>query len=189
MDAVDAIELSQWEFERRLREVRDDQWTWPTPCEQWTVRDLVNHVVAGAEMYVAMLGGCSREEASAILYGNVLGDDPVEDFVRAAGPVPDAFRRPGALDRIYPHPAQDVPGADLVWWRASDNTIHTWDLAHAIGSDERLNDDLVDALWSRLEPAAAFLAESGVFGRGSSGAVDGTEPKQRRLLDVCGRRP
>jgi hypothetical protein len=55
--------------------------------------------------------------------------------------------------------------------------------------DERLNDDLVDAVWTQLDPAAAFLAASGLFGQGSSGAVDSTEPTQRRLLDLCGRRP
>src|SRR4051812_14785077 len=113
MDAVEAIELSQVEFERRLRAVRDDQWDWPTPCEQWAVRDLVNHVVAGAQMYVALLDGCSREEASVILHGSVLGDDPVEDFIRAAGPVPDAFRRPGVLEQVFSHPNQDVSGAEL----------------------------------------------------------------------------
>ena len=189
MDAVEAIELSQAEFERRLREVRDDQWVWPTPCEQWAVRDLVNHVVAGARTYVSLLDGCSRQEASAILNGDVLGDDPVDDFVRAAAPVAGTFRRPGVFERTYPHPSRDVLGAELAWWRAGGNAIHSWDLARAIGADEHLNEDLVAAVWAQLEPVADALAQSGVFGQGSSGAVESTEPTQRRLLDICGRRP
>jgi uncharacterized protein (TIGR03083 family) len=76
MDAIEAIEVSQVEFERRLCAVRDDQWSLPTPCEKWTVRELVSHVVAGARTYLALLDGCSREEAAAILYGSELGGDP-----------------------------------------------------------------------------------------------------------------
>jgi uncharacterized protein (TIGR03086 family) len=189
MDAVEAIELSQAEFERRLREVAEDQWAWPTPCDQWSVRDLANHVVVGSRMYVALLDGCSSQEAAAILHGYALGDDPVDDFVRAAALVPDAFRRPGVLERTYPHPSRDVLGAELAWWRAEGNTIHSWDLARAIGTDERLNEDLVDAVWAQLEPVTEVLAQSGAFGQGSSGAVESTEPTQRRLLDICGRRP
>ena len=79
--------------------------------------------------------------------------------------------------------------AELAWWRAEGNAIHSWDLARAIGADEHLNEDLVAAVWAQLEPVAEALAQSGVFGQGSSGAVESNEPTQRRLLDICGRRP
>ena len=149
------------------------------PCRRWR-----------RQTYLSLLEGCSREEASAILYGNVLGDDPVDDSTRAAAPIPDAFRRPGVLERTYPHPSQDVPGAQLVWWRASDNAIHTWDLARAIGTDERLNDDLVDAVWAQLEPAAAFLPRKRCLRAGQQ-RCDRQHRTEAALppLTFCGRRP
>ena len=74
-------------------------------------------------------------------------------------------------------------------WLPNLLLVHTWDLCRAIGADEHLNEDLVAAVWAQLEPVAEALAQSGVFGQGSSGAVESTEPTQRRLLDICGRRP
>ncbi|MET0168093.1 MAG: maleylpyruvate isomerase N-terminal domain-containing protein, partial [Vicinamibacterales bacterium] len=44
MDPFDAVDVAHAEFERRLRLVRADQWADPTPCSEWSVRDLVNHV-------------------------------------------------------------------------------------------------------------------------------------------------
>jgi len=189
MDGVEAIQSSQAEFELRLRAVRDDQWEWTTPCDEWTVRQLVNHVTAAGQVYLALIDGCTRDEAAAILERDVLGDNPVADFMRATAAVPDAFRRPGVMGHVYSHPLQDVPGEQLMWWRAADNTIHAWDLARAIGFDEHLNVDLVHTLWTQLEPAAEWLTQSEMFGQGQSGELDGTATSQARLLDLCGRRP
>lgn len=63
MERLEALPKVQAGFERRLAEVWPEQWSAPTPCDEWTVRDLVNHVVVGARMYKAMLEGCSRETA------------------------------------------------------------------------------------------------------------------------------
>ncbi len=45
------------EFEKRLRAVRADQWSLPTPCSEWDVRQLVNHMVRGNLNYVGLLHG------------------------------------------------------------------------------------------------------------------------------------
>src|SRR5438445_12952287 len=48
-----ALEATQ----RVLAQVRDDQWTAPTPCTRWNVRDLVEHVVLGNFLYAHILHG------------------------------------------------------------------------------------------------------------------------------------
>jgi hypothetical protein len=40
---IERFVLSSTEFERRLREVRAEQWAWSTPCAEWNVHQLVNH--------------------------------------------------------------------------------------------------------------------------------------------------
>jgi uncharacterized protein (TIGR03083 family) len=59
MKLIEALPRVHHQFEQRLRIIGDDQWAAPTPCDDWSVRDLVNHVVAGSQMYTALLGGCS----------------------------------------------------------------------------------------------------------------------------------
>ena len=43
--------------QRLIAGVRGEQWTAPTPCTDWTVRDLVNHIVRGNRLFAAALRG------------------------------------------------------------------------------------------------------------------------------------
>ena len=54
-----------------------------------------------------------------------------------------AFCEPGAMARLAHHPAGERTGAQLLEMRVLDVTVHTWDLARAIGADESLDPDLV----------------------------------------------
>lgn len=186
MDALEAMDLAHSEFERRLRSVTDEQWSWPTPCAEWNVLDLVNHLVAGAQMYVRLLDGCTREESLPYFTANVLvDDDPIASFTTNSARLSAAFRRPGALQRECHHAARDMTGTDLLRARVGDVTIHTWDLARAVSADEKLDERLVQAAWDRigsLDPA--YLASTGWFGTSASGDVDDSYPLQIRLLDA-----
>jgi uncharacterized protein (TIGR03086 family) len=189
VDAHQAVEAAHAGFEQRLRVVSADQWSWPTPCEEWAVRDLVNHVVVTAHMYVRLLDGCSRGEAEDILASDMLGDDPPGAFRAQALAVQRAFLEPGALGRPCAHPLFDSTGERLLTARYVDVTVHTWDLARAIAGDERLDEELVAKVWDFFEPNAPRLVASGVLGAGASGLVDEAQPLQTRLLDAMGRRP
>lgn len=45
MDALALLDRSAAHFESRLTAVRPEQWTLPTPCTEWDVQALANHVV------------------------------------------------------------------------------------------------------------------------------------------------
>ena len=57
MNGAEALERSGRGFRQRLVEVESDDWARPTPCDEWSVRDLVNHVVGGNFRYVMILAG------------------------------------------------------------------------------------------------------------------------------------
>ena len=83
----------------------------------------------------------------------------------------------------------DMPGAQLLGFRIGGLTLHAWDLARAVGGEETLDADLVEAVWAQLSPMTPFIEQTGVFGAGPSGDVGEDTPLQLRLLDLSGRRP
>jgi len=188
VDSLGGVDLAHAEYERRLRLVRPDQWGLPTPCAEWTVRDLVNHSVAAARAYLLMLEGCSRERASDELASDALGDnDPVEAFSSSAAALHDALRKPGALDVVCAHPLGDWPGTLLIRLRATDVGVHAWDLARAIGADEHLHPRLVELALEFWLPNAESFRDLPVFAP-YTGPVDESVPPERRLLHLAGRR-
>jgi uncharacterized protein (TIGR03086 family) len=64
--------------------VRADQWGSPTPCSEWSVRDLVNHVTSEDLWTVALMEGRTIEEVGSSLDGDLLGDEPVARSIDAA---------------------------------------------------------------------------------------------------------
>jgi len=195
MDPFDALDRARAESERRLDAIGDDQWDLPTPCTEMTVRGVVSHLSAGNRMAVLLLAGTGRDEVLAEVR-KLHRPDPdwtparaVAEFRASADAQGAALREPGALDRTCHHVVGDVPGAQLLRFRTGDMTLHAWDLARGIGADETLDPELAEHVYTAMAPMASFIATTGMFGSGPSGAVDDGAPVQVRLLDLSGRRP
>jgi len=189
MEPLDALAAASAEFARRLRDVGPADWDRPTPCAEWTIRDLVQHQIVGQQMTVALLGGSSRDEALEIAMTAEFPADPVAAYDDGTAAQAAAFAVDGVLERIIPHPAGDFPGAVVLNFRIGDATMHAWDLARAIGADETLNAELVAHVWEGIQPMVPIMGASGRFGDGPSGSVGVDADPQLLLLDATGRRP
>lgn len=176
-------------FAGRLARLGESDWQRITPCTDWSVRQVVGHVVAGSAMAAALVRGASRNEAIAILGVDELGDDPTADYRRVLDDQLAAFEAVESLDATCEHPAGDMTAHQLLDLRVGDLVIHTWDIAVAAGLDTELDADLVEAVWAALAPMAPIIGHLGVFGDGPSGTVPADAPAQARLLDLTGRRP
>jgi uncharacterized protein (TIGR03086 family) len=193
---LDRLVLSSTEFERRLRAVRPEQWTWPTPCTDWNVRQLVNHMTRGNLNYVGLLHGGTSAEFLRLRDADALGADPAGAYRRSVEECAGAFASPGALERILDYPLGKVTGRQALAVRTTDATIHTWDLARAVGADDRLNFGLVAWIDDHLEDIYAGLAETPVavdtthrFFAAPQGVLAGDASRQDRLLRRMGRTP
>lgn len=142
-DPLELLVLANEEFARRLRLVRPEDWRRPTPCSEWDVRALVNHVVGSNVRYKLLLDGAPTERVEATRAVDHLRDDAVASFVATADEVVACFRQVGALERIGHHASGDRTGRELLSMRILDAAIHAWDLARAIGADETLDGDVV----------------------------------------------
>ena len=191
MQAVEALRTANAEFETRLGEVTAEHWDLATPCPEWDVRALVNHVLLGTRMSVHILSGMPRNEVISYLDDDLLTDtaDPVAAFVDLADQVVAGFSGPGGLDGMVEHPAGDFPRSMFCGFRVADGACHAWDLARAIGNNETLDVDLVHFLWDDAQPQRDALAATGMFGDSASGTLGDDAPLQTRYLDLMGRRP
>jgi uncharacterized protein (TIGR03086 family) len=185
--ALDLLARANEGFAQRLGLVRPHQWTAPTPCAAWDVQALVNHVVGANRRYTMLLHGATADEVEATRTADHLGDDPVASLVATADELNAAFREPGAMGRTAHHPTGDRTGTQLLEMRVVDVTVHTWDLARAIGSNESLDPDLV-AFALTLRGTFDAGREHGSFAP-PPGEMPADHSAQARLLHVSGRRP
>ncbi len=175
MDLFEQVDRSIFEFGTRLHLVRAEHWMLATPCEEWDVRALVNHVVGGATRYTMLLHGATAGDVVATVALDHLGEDPMGSFDRRAEEVVHAFGEPGALSRTVHHPAGDISGHELLELRITEFAVHAWDLSRAIGADEQIDPALVDPMWRHMSVAGT--------------RVDPGESPLARLLHLTGRRP
>lgn len=173
-------------FGERVHAIRADQWDAPTPCTEWSVRDLVNHLTA-EQLWVVPLVRERRtvEQIGDAFDGDVLGDDPVSVWDRSAAEAREAFLDKGALDRTVHLSYGPTPATAYCSQMVSDLVIHAWDLSRAIGADERLPRDLVDFTVREVSPYADSLAGSGLFGARLKPPPGADE--QTKLLAMVGR--
>jgi uncharacterized protein (TIGR03086 family) len=170
---------------RSVAGVRDDHWDLPTPCEGWSVRELLNHIVAGNLWAAELGGGRTIDDVGSALDGDVLGSDALDAYDRSAEAAAAVFESPGALDRPCAVSYGPVPGSVYAGHRFLDVLIHGWDLASATGQPTDLDPQLVAACWEVITPQLSMLQGSGAFG--ADLREDAATDPQASLLAALGR--
>jgi uncharacterized protein (TIGR03086 family) len=152
----------------------------PTPCAEWDVQALLDHLVGGTEYLLAAVDGrVPKPQAEAT----------AADFRAGVEAVLVAVGEPGAQERTCMSPLGfEWAVGEAVAGTFMDVLVHTWDLARATGQDDRLDPALVDAC------IAMFLPEMPERGRqagiiGPAVAVGPDASRQARLLGAMGRTP
>jgi uncharacterized protein (TIGR03086 family) len=133
--------------EQLVARIGVEQWGLPTPCTDWSVRDVVNHLVGGNLLFARVLGGeplPPREELVAASRTDRLGDDALGAYRSSAAALLDACRAEGVLDRPVTVPAGTFPGIAALHLRIVEALVHGWDVARATGRPLDFPDRLVE---------------------------------------------
>ncbi|MFJ6380557.1 TIGR03086 family metal-binding protein [Kitasatospora sp. NPDC092039] len=113
----------------------------PTPCTEFTLRQLLNHVVGGMHRFAYMgEGGRAGDVVAAV-------EDPSDEgwpaaLGRARARVTAAWADDAKLGRPTVAPWGEVPGAIAVGGYLMELVTHSWDIATALGGGFALDDDL-----------------------------------------------
>ena len=133
-------------FADRVNAVKEDQWGDPTPCTEWTVRDLANHVTYENLWTVPLMEGATMEEIGDRFEGDVLGEDPIGSALSAArtaiASVAEQLPEGGTVQLSF----GETPKEEYAMQLAADNLVHGWDLAVATNGDTRMDPHLVHAV-------------------------------------------
>jgi uncharacterized protein (TIGR03086 family) len=177
---TDRFELVAAGFDRRVQAVPAGKWDAPSPCEEWKARDVVAHVVGNYRSMAAQATGAESKAMGA-------EEDPAQAWTDAYSSVRALLNDPEMLATTVngptgPTPVEQMLGA-LV---AMDTHVHTWDLARAVGGDERLDADVSRFALVMLEPMDEMIRRPGVFGPKLDPPAGADE--QTQLLYFLGRR-
>lgn len=187
MDAPALFREGMREFDIRVQAIGEGQWDLPTPNPEWSVRDVVNHLVSEDLWAVPLFEGARIEEVGDSFDGDVLGDDPKDAWKAASSAAMTTIEAAGAMERIVHLSFGDFPGRDYTLQLFADHLIHAWDLARATGSDEHLDPLLVDACtrWFEGPVESAYRAGGAIAERPE---IPQDVDAQTRLLAMWGRR-
>ena len=147
----------------------------PTPCDDWNVRTLLDHVLETQRYFVSSARG---EDAS--LSANpppLISDDPAKDIEQQRQEVLRTFADPEVVEKTGP--ALGIAFSDML--------LHGWDLAQATNQDATMPDGLADAAYQMIHGRFTDEQRKGVFKHEVQVGPDASP--QERLLAYTGRSP
>ncbi|HMG30080.1 MAG TPA: TIGR03086 family metal-binding protein [Jiangellaceae bacterium] len=185
MDIVELFGRACGEFDRRVAAVQPDQWGHFTPCTEWDVRALVNHVAVEDLWVPPLLEGSTIEQVGDRFDGDQLGDDPQATWRQAFTAATAAATSVESVDTAVHVSRGDIPAGDYLMEVAADNLVHSWDLAIAVGTDTTLDPELVDVVAEWFVGVEDAFRAGGAIGERPP-IADGADA-QTRLLAMYGR--
>lgn len=146
-------------FDELVRKVPPEAWTAPAPCEGWTARDIVRHLV---EWVPAVIGRAGIEFSPA----PPVDTDAVAAWSALHRTLTESLASPHVSGRTFDAgpPGQLSVAQAIEMLVVGDLFIHTWDLARAAGLDASLDEQYAEAMLTGLQPIEELLRSSGHYG-------------------------
>ncbi len=166
--------------------VKADQHEDATPCPEWNVRELMNHIVGGGFMFAAVASG-QEMPAGDGPPPDMLGDDPAGAYRQSAAGVRAAMDIDGVMEKSMKLPAAELPGAAMFNIATSEALVHGWDLAKATDQNPVIDDELARAVYEFTAPGADFGRQGGFYGPEVAAPPDASW--MHKLVAVLGRNP
>jgi uncharacterized protein (TIGR03086 family) len=147
-----------------------------TPCDQWDVRTLLNHMLDTQNYFLGSAKGADVSPP-APNPPELLGDDPRADFERGRSDMLRTYGEPGVIEKTG-------PSLGIAF---SDQLLHGWDLATATGQDPTMPKGLPDAAFEMIHGRFTDDQRKGIFKPEVEIPADASA--QDKLLAYTGRTP
>ena len=160
--------------------VKESQLNDSTPCTEWNVQTLMNHLLDGTGYATGALAGNEPQAAPQ-------ADSPAEAYDIGTSNVLGVMRTPGVLETKVQSPFGEIPAMEFAFGSFMDTLIHGWDLAKATGQNTELPAELVGVCSAILTPEALDGMRGGPIGPAIEVSDDAST--QDKMIANFGRKP
>jgi len=187
MDTLATINRVLDRTEEVVDKVEPSQLANATPCTEWTVRDVINHITGGGTMFAECVehGAVPDDLLGQLMAGDNLGDDYKGAFHAMSDRVRASFGLPGALDRMVKLPFGEMPAGVALNIAVMDVMTHCCDIAQATGQIIDDEEILATALAVGHQLITEDFRQPGVFGAEQPAPPDANAAQ--KLLAFAGR--
>ncbi len=178
VEILEKFQIANDYFGNLVAGVSPDRFAAPAPsCPEWSVQELIGHVVKGDLMFTRLFTGAEPPA--------VPDDDPVAAISASAKALLEAASAEGALEKTYTTPMGERAGAQLMTIRVVELSVHGWDLAHATGQRLELPEAIVETSFGMLRRMLAENRDKLPYGPEQPAGPDASPTE--RLVAYAGR--
>ena len=187
MDMIDLFERSTAWTTSKIAGAQD-QLDATTPCDEWSVRRLIDHLLWGQQMFASGATGGTISPPSGPP-PELVGDDPAGQYAEASKATVHAYSQPGVLEGTVKGSQGDVPAMQILGIAFTDALVHGWDLAKATGQDETMPPGLAAAALGMVNGRIPDEVRGPDKNFKAAVAVPESASDQDKLLAYLGRNP
>lgn len=181
--ALDSCERATTAARATVASVTADDLSKPTPCDAWTMRDLIDHMSGVCFAHAEGLAGATVDRDRLVA---LFGQDPTTTFDAAATRALTAYQEPNALARELVMPWGPMPAATMVEFLTIELLLHAWDVATALGRSFVMDEVVAERALAVLQTMSEAQRQTGFA---PVVAVAAEASAQDRLLAYSGRQP
>jgi uncharacterized protein (TIGR03086 family) len=184
-DPVALLEQAYDHAEGVLAEIGPDHHELPTPCTEWNVHDLVNHMIGSVHFMASVVAGDEPSAGDAPDFA--ASQEPAKEFRMAADRSLAVWRSDGALDGMVNLGPIELPAQAVLGLNQLEMIAHAWDLCVALGVDRSIDSALAESAFAVAQMVASDELRGDRFGPAVPIADDA--PAHDRLAAFLGRQP
>lgn len=150
------------ETRRVVAGVRPAQFDDPTPCSEFNVKQLGNHMAGllmGSERAARKMDQAPPPDPAP----DLLGDNPGPVYAGLADNTVAAWKSPGAFEGMTQFGRGEMPAQMAASITLMEIAVHGWDLAKATGQSYSMDLEVAEATFEAVKQIAPGARESGAF--------------------------
>ena len=134
MELYEALDVATTAARPIVAGIKHDQLSQPTPCTEWNVHALLNHLLGTLWLGSGLLADTRPEvmmQPGGQPEADLVGEDPLAGYDRGVERLLASARLPGAFTKPHATPFGEMPANMLAGFTTTDIAVHGWDLAKA----------------------------------------------------------